>query len=360
MDEASTLRDWIMNELSWQADILTRPDEAVIWWRTNPFCTIIVNGACDDDRLENWFDQIRHQTSRGVVVVLGITEKSIWSHIAQTNSVFSFVPVMHSQMFLKTVLISAHEHEQMLSTLMDNEKYVMLGQLLTGAAHELNNSLTGILGFTNMMLGEQESSTLKNDIFTIYHEAKRCQQIVQGLLTMGRDPYVEKMNVQIDQIVDSVLDVQQFNLNKHSITVYKDYAPEISPVHVNYYQIQQVLINIVINAIQSIRDGNKPGEIRIEIFENAINVTIVIHDNGPGFNSEDAELIFKPFYTTKAPGEGTGLGLSICKEILHAHDGHIHAHSGEGDGAEFVIEIPKTTSVEPEQIPFNTNERRVN
>ncbi|MBN2008614.1 HAMP domain-containing histidine kinase [candidate division KSB1 bacterium] len=354
------LKTWVQSELNWPVDNTGDIEKAIHWTVEHPYGIVIVNGKSSDIRLSKWFRESKQRSNRTITIVLGIKQSEQWEQLIETSGAFSVVPNTSTHYScLKSVLLRAQEHEQMLRTLMDNEKFVMLGQLLTGAAHELNNSLTGILGFTNMVLNEAEAESVRNDIFTIYHEAKRCQQIVQGLLTIGRDPHTEKLKVRLDQLVDSVLDVQQFNLSKNEITIIKNYGPQVPSAYVNYYQLQQVLINVIINAIHAIRSTGRPGELQVEIAETTDNVVIAFHDNGPGFPPDHAEKLFQPFYTTKSAGEGTGLGLAICRDIVNSHGGKIYATSRENEGAEFTIELPKISAATSEKVKVLSDELQI-
>jgi len=337
VSEADILAQRIQADLGWTVDIAMNLSNAFKWSKVNPFGITLINATIEQKALEQWFKKIKSGSRQSATILLGNTELSenfeetIYCRLPKTAN--------HSNC-LMTILKRAQEHMQLKQTLTGNEKFVVLGQLMAGAAHELNNSLMGIIGYSGMVLNNIKQSEEKEDVVTIFKEAKRCQQIVKGLLSLGRESYADREIVHVDQLIESVLEVQQFQFMKQNIKVVKKYLATQPSVLITFHKMQQVLINIIINALQAMQVNENEKIIQIDISANKSSVSIHVKDNGPGFDILNANQLFQPFYTTKSSGEGTGLGLSICKDIIEAHDGRIYARSAPGKGAEFIIEIP--------------------
>lgn len=221
------------------------------------------------------------------------------------------------------------------------EKLSTIGILVSGVAHELNNPLTGILGFSELILEDSsQSESIKNDIKKIHNEALRCSKIVRSLLTFARKYKIEKEWTSINDVVQNTVELIEFQLASANIKLHLDLSMEDLVVFVDYHQIQQILINLISNSIHAIQDTNQKGNIFIQTRASDNEWSILsIKNDGPLIKKEVIGRIFETFFTTKGSEKGTGLGLSIAKGIIMDHGGSINVENLP-DGVIFTIELP--------------------
>jgi signal transduction histidine kinase len=217
-----------------------------------------------------------------------------------------------------------------------------VGIMAAGAAHELNNPLTSIVGFSQLLREKNIPDDVRQDVELIYNEAQRAAIITKNLLTFARKHTPVKQLGQINNIVEDVLKLRAYELNVNGIKVEKCLAPDLPEIMVDYLQMQQVFLNIIINAEYFMIEAHGKGTLTITTEKQNSNVIISIADDGPGIPQENLGRIFDPFFTTKPVGKGTGLGLSICHTIVAQHGGQIYARSQLGKGATFIVELPIT------------------
>jgi PAS domain S-box-containing protein len=239
------------------------------------------------------------------------------------------------------------------SKLMQTDKMAGLGQLVSGIAHELNNPLTGIMGFAQLLLGRGLTQPQAADARLIYEEAERAARIVKNLLLFARDARPERDRVQLNEIVEKTLALRNYELRIENISLSMDLDASLPPIIANPAQLQQVFLNLVVNAEQSIRHGAGEGNIYVRTWQpSRSRVALEIADTGPGIPAEVMPRIFDPFFTTKPAGLGTGLGLSIAFGILNAHGGEISVVSTPGHGAAFRVELPAADRAVPVVVPL--------
>lgn len=221
------------------------------------------------------------------------------------------------------------------------EKLSTIGILVSGVAHELNNPLTGILGFSELILEDSsQPESIKNDIKKIHSEALRCSKIVRSLLTFARKYKIEKEWTSMNDVVQNTVELIEFQLASANIKLHLDLSMEDLVVFVDYHQIQQILINIISNAIHAIQDTNRKGNIFIQTrVSDSKWSTLSIKNDGPLIKKEVIGRIFETFFTTKGSEKGTGLGLSIARGIIMDHGGSINVENLP-DGVIFIIELP--------------------
>ncbi|HUO61083.1 MAG TPA: PAS domain S-box protein [Candidatus Acidoferrales bacterium] len=224
--------------------------------------------------------------------------------------------------------------------LMHTEKMAAVGQLVSGVAHEVNNPLTAILGFADLLASRNDlTADCKPDLEIIIQEAQRTKQIVQNLLSFARQTPPQREPLQINELLRRTLQLRAYDLSNSGVEVVADCEEPSPEVVGDQHQLQQVFLNIVNNAFDALRENSK-GTPKLKIRTRYSDgwAEISFCDNGPGMVS--AERVFDPFYTTKEVGKGTGLGLSICYGIVREHGGEITAANGPEGGAVFTVRLP--------------------
>jgi len=231
------------------------------------------------------------------------------------------------------------------AALVQSEKMSAFGQLSAGIAHEVKNPLAGILGYAQLSLKKVEKDTpVFSNLKTIEKETKRCNSIIGNLMKFARQEQTEFSPTQINQVVEDAIGIVAHQLGVNQIRIEKDLAQGLPDVMGNANQLQQVLMNIMINAQQAM-DG-QPGSVQAATSLSEENtLEIRISDTGPGLPAEIQERIFEPFFTTKPAGKGTGLGLSVTYGIIKDHEGDIRVESTPGEGATFIITLPVADTV---------------
>jgi len=232
------------------------------------------------------------------------------------------------------------ERKQMEEQLIMTDRLASVGELASGIAHELNNPLTSILGFSQLLMEENIPDNVKEDLDIVYSEAQRAANIVKNLLTFARKHTPVKQVSRLNSIIEDVLKLRAYEQKVSNIEVNTRFASNMSEVMVDYFQIQQVFLNIVINAESAMVAAHNKGILTITTDRVDSVVRVSFADDGPGIAKENLSRIFTPFFTTKEVGNGTGLGLSICHGIVTKHGGRIYARSELGKGATFVVELP--------------------
>ncbi|BCB95644.1 hypothetical protein JZK55_05660 [Dissulfurispira thermophila] len=223
--------------------------------------------------------------------------------------------------------------------LIQAEKLSALGQLVAGVAHELNNPLTAISGFSYLLSNTASDNNIRDIAEKINKSAERASGIVQDLLVFSRSPKLEKAPVNIGYLLKEVIGIVSESLSASKIDASVKVSDDIV-VMLDNAQMERVLLNLITNAIHAIRDSKKGDMIVLKAYKENNSVFIEVSDNGPGIPDSVIHKIFEPFFTTKGFGKGTGLGLSICHNIVKAHGGNISVKSREGEGTTFIIELP--------------------
>ncbi|HXH22127.1 MAG TPA: ATP-binding protein [Dehalococcoidia bacterium] len=230
--------------------------------------------------------------------------------------------------------------------LLQSEKMASVGQLVSGVAHELNNPLTGVMGFAQLLLARDLDETTQAQVRTIYGEAERAAKIVQNLLSFARRRKPAKELADVNSLLAQVLELRSYDFAIRNIALDMEMDPRMPRCWVDADQVQQVFFNIVKNAEQAMLEANGGGRLTVRtegITGTAgapTGVRISIADDGPGIPPEVQRRIFDPFFTTKEAGQGTGLGLTISYSIIDEHGGRIWAEPSPTGGARFVVELP--------------------
>jgi two-component system NtrC family sensor kinase len=242
------------------------------------------------------------------------------------------------------------ESSRLQAELVQAQKMEAIGLLVAGVAHELNNPLASIVAFSQLIRTDPNlPPDLRAQAELLVQEADRTRSIVGNLLDFARQRPPERVELALRPVVESVIGLQSYMLARNRVTVDLDIPPELPLLSVDRSQLQQVLVNLTVNAAQAIHEAGRPG--RIAICASAIQrdgapfVRIEVADDGPGVPAAVADRLFVPFVTTKPPGSGTGLGLSVSFGIVAAHGGTINHEPSPNGGATFVIELPVSAGV---------------
>jgi signal transduction histidine kinase len=229
--------------------------------------------------------------------------------------------------------------------LLQSEKMAAVGQLISGVAHELNNPLTAILGYGQLLASGQTLSAQGAEyVEKIHKQAQRTHRIVHNLLSFARQHKPERLPVQLNQILEDTLALREYDLRANNIAVHREFAEDLPQISADAHQLQQVFLNILNNAVDAVLESAHAGELwlRTSLDAGANRLVVECIDNGRGV--KDPAKVFDPFYTTKPVGKGTGLGLSICYGIVSEHGGEISVRNVTPRGACFTIQIPVSTA----------------
>ena len=224
--------------------------------------------------------------------------------------------------------------------LIQSDKLSSLGELVSGVAHELNNPLTGIMCFSELLLEDRLGENADSKLRKINDASHRCKKIIENLLTFARWKRPEKKYEDINRIIRESAEFRAYQLSMDNIGIMLDLSGSVPGTMIDANQIQQVLLNLINNAGDAIREKGAGGRIEIASRLNNGKIVVSVSDTGNGFSEEVARRIFDPFFTTKDVGKGTGLGLSISYGIINEHGGNIYASSRPRVGTTFVVELP--------------------
>jgi two-component system NtrC family sensor kinase len=252
--------------------------------------------------------------------------------------------------WLVTVIEDITERRAMETQLIQTEKMAAVGQLVSGVAHELNNPLTSISGLSEFLLQHATTSERDREHLQVIHEqAERAARIVQNLLTFARKGPTDVGDVDLSDVAQRVISLMAYELRLRKVELAADLASGLAPVRGDRYQLQQVMLNLITNAVQAVSQNaaDRPRTIRVRTVAAPGRVLFSVEDSGPGVPEEAVPHIFDPFFTTKEPGEGTGLGLSITFGIVEGHNGRIEVRRSAGGGAVFEVSLPTSGATSP-------------
>jgi two-component system NtrC family sensor kinase len=242
------------------------------------------------------------------------------------------------------ILIEDVTEQRMLEAqIIQNDKMASIGQLVSGVAHELNNPLTSIAGLAELLLERPRHPELPREHLRVIHDqAERAGQIVRNLLTFARKGVAEKTAVDLNDVVTRTSLLIVYELQLHGIDLDSELSPDPVVVLGDRYELQQVLLNLVTNAVQAVSglEPGRPRQITLITSRSDGEAILRVRDTGPGVPKHLAPYLFTPFFTTKAPGEGTGLGLSLSYGLVKAHGGTLSYDPPSDGGAEFRVTLP--------------------
>jgi signal transduction histidine kinase len=267
------------------------------------------------------------------------TEKKVNDNIYQ----FSTFPLnIDEKPYTVHVMKDITETRKLKDRLYYSDKLASLGSLVAGVAHEINNPLTGVIAYTELLRMRDENSGIDDELKKILHNAERCKKIVENLLTFSRQKAPTRSFESLNDIIDRTIDLRTYWLRSGNIEIVREYDEGLT-VYVDAQQLQLVFLNLLLNAEQAINDtGRGKGKIVISTKHDRElrKLTIKFTDDGPGIPKGVISKVFDPFFTTKPVGIGTGLGLATSHGIITEHGGSIWAESTEGEGTTLMIELP--------------------
>jgi PAS domain S-box-containing protein len=265
----------------------------------------------------------------------------------ERNSLLSLAPIRAiDDRLLGTVVIvrDVTEVKRLQVQLAQNEKLSALGEMVAGVAHELNNPLTAVFGFAQLLLAEDLQNEQKEEVRHIYTHAERCKKIIDGLLKFSRRHRAERMRTSLNELVQSTVDLLGYQMRLADVRVEVDLDPTIPDSMMDSFQVQQVLINLATNAQHAVQETGRPGLLTLRTRRSGHDkIVLEAEDNGCGMSDAVRRRIFDPFFTTKGIGKGTGLGLSISYGIVKEHGGALTVTSRPGEGSTFRVELPIVT-----------------
>ena len=234
------------------------------------------------------------------------------------------------------------EERRLREQLIHSERLSAVGQLVAGVAHEINNPLQAVMGLSELLIEGHDSGDQKHDLDQIRVHADRAAKIVRHLLLFARHSTLERSVADLNEIARSAVALRSFELKSLGIELVEHYSLELPLTVVNREEIQQVILNLLMNAEHAVRATGQPGVVRIRTGESGACAFVEVCDNGPGVPPAMTSQVFEPFFTTKGVGQGTGLGLSVSLGIAEAHGGTLELRPSDR-GACFRLTIPRSS-----------------
>jgi signal transduction histidine kinase/CheY-like chemotaxis protein len=237
---------------------------------------------------------------------------------------------------------------QIQAKFLQTEKMAALGQLVSGIAHELNNPLTAIMGYARLLLGHRLEPAQLSEAERVYQQAERARRIVKNLLYFARENKPQRSRVDLNEIVERTVALRSYEFKVENIQVQTELDPNLPETMADPFQLQQVILNLLVNAEQALLESRGHGRVHVRTnhltlrspHRSASRIFLEVSDDGPGIPPMIASRIFDPFFTTKPPGVGTGLGLSIVYGIVQQHGGEVTFENQAGSGVKFLVELP--------------------
>lgn len=297
--------------------------------------------------------------SEMIIAVMAISAVYSFFYLAKVDSL-ALLPYEISPMLIKIGLLflagitlkividfqlnyikTANELRELKGQLIQDDKINLLGKMMSSIAHELNNPLTGVIGFSQLLMDGEYSAEIKGDLKMINENALRCQNIVKNLLSITRRREREDKFIDLHKTVEDAFVFMRYHFSKCGVEIINKTDKYLPKIKADPYQLQQVFMNIISNACDSL-SKIEPVERKIGITSELKDKKIVLRfsNKGPAISPEVMDNLFKPFYTTKEEGKGTGLGLCISREIIRQYGGDMYAESGRTEGVAFIIELP--------------------
>ena len=228
--------------------------------------------------------------------------------------------------------------------MMEAGRLTSIGEIVAGISHEINNPMAAIMGFSQLILRRDLDETVRKDRERILGEAKRAAKIISDLQSFACGHAPKREHVDVVHVVRRVLECRAYSFQVDNIRAVTRFSADVAMTLRDEHRLDQLFLNLVVNAQQFMRDGHGSGTLSVELDKSSEWVSVSVADDGPGIAADDLPKVFDPFFTTKEVGKGTGLGLSMCYGIAREHGGTITAERGPGKGVTFTVRLP---SAEP-------------
>jgi PAS domain S-box-containing protein len=234
------------------------------------------------------------------------------------------------------------QSRDMYQQLVQAEKLASLGQTMSGVAHELNNPLATILACAERLADRPKDDATGRDLDAIHNAAERAARIVRNLQTFARKRHTTRTTVELNQVVAETVALRAYEQRAANVVIVQALAAGLPPIFADPHQIQQILLNLIINAEQAMIDAHGRGTLILRSWHDTERDAVIleVHDDGPGMPEEVQAKVFDPFFTTKAVGKGTGLGLTVAYAIANEHGGRLRVESARDLGTSFFLELP--------------------
>jgi len=235
----------------------------------------------------------------------------------------------------------AQERERRLQLQLNlSTRLASLGLMVEGIAHEVNNPLSSVIGFTQMLMCEDIPENIKDDIKMINDNAQRVADIINNLLTFARQQKLQRTYSNVNDIIRATMQMRAYSLDSNNITVTTELDPALPSTMADATLLQQAFLNLIINAETEMKQVHGKGRLLIKTTLIRDTIQISFTDDGPGITEKNLVHLFDPFFSTRGVGQGAGLGLSVCYGIINEHNGQIYVQSQPGKGAVFTVELP--------------------
>jgi two-component system NtrC family sensor kinase len=255
------------------------------------------------------------------------------------------------------VIRDVTEERELQERLLRTEKLASLGQMISGIAHELNNPLTGVLGYAQLLQEAEIPADIREDVEKISADAMRCKRIIENLMRFARKERPRRGVVHVNEEIEAVLELRRYQLEVADVRVERELAPNLPYTMADPHQLQQVILNLINNAADAIKDARGHGTLRVASGLHAGRLRVSVSDDGTGIAPATLPRIFDPFFTTKEVGKGTGLGLSVSYGIVREHGGEIQVESEPGQGTTFHVDLPVERITPPAERARDTTRR---
>ena len=261
---------------------------------------------------------------------------------------------------LLEIAMLEEQRKEMEKHLKETARLASIGELAAGVAHEVNNPLTNVLGYSQMLLDANPPESMKKDLQIVVSESLRAAKIIRNLQLFARKSGPQMARVDVNTMLEKALELKVHEFETSGIKLTRQFAPEIPDSMMDEDQLIQVVVNLLNNAQQAIESMGKKGQVTIRSGFTDGEIRFSIIDDGPGIPAHHMERIFEPFFTTKEVGLGTGLGLSICHGIVRQHDGLLWVESVVGEGASFHVKLPlKVVEDQPDASKYRKPEANI-
>lgn len=304
-------------------------------------------GLPDSQGLETLKKTYAQVSETPIVVLTGLNDEMIGTQAVNEGAQDYLIKGQVDTNLLKRTIRYAIERkqaegrEQRLQLQLNlSNRLASLGLMVEGIAHEINNPLTSVIGFAQMLMFEDIPENAREDVKTIGDNAQRVADIMKNLLTFAQQQKLEQTYINVNDIIEATLKMRAYPLEDSNITVTTQLDPALPSTMADATLLQQAFLNLVINAETAMKLAHGKGSLLIKTALISDTIQILFTDDGPGIAEANLVHLFDPFFSTRGFGQGTGLGLSVCYGIITEHNGQIYAKSQLDKGSVFTVELP--------------------